>query len=77
MTRTASVALSIATIGLVAAAATGVAQARVRSSELTQVAQFDRQATDVAVTEESRSFINFSHRTDDAPISVAKISKTD
>ena len=77
MTRTASVALSIATLGLVAAAATGVAQARGRSSKLTQVVQFDRQAIDVAVTEDGRRFINFPRRTDDAPISVAKISKPD
>ena len=63
----------IAAIGLVAAAATGIAQAQGHSSELTQVAQFDHQATGVAVTADGRRFVNFPRWTDDAPISVAEI----
>ncbi len=40
---------------------------------LTQVAQFDHQATGVAVTADGRRFVNFPRWTDDAPLSVAEI----
>ena len=75
MTKAAPLALGIAAIGLVAAAATGIAQAQGRSSQLTQVAQFDHQATGVAVTKDGRRFVNFPRWTDDAPISVAEVMK--
>ncbi|WP_245739079.1 L-dopachrome tautomerase-related protein [Sphingomonas rubra] len=68
----------IAAAGLIAVAAVGVAQAQGgpgRSSQLTQVAQFDHQATGVAVTEDGRRFVNFPRWTDDAPISVAEVSR--
>ncbi|MGJ3626891.1 L-dopachrome tautomerase-related protein [Sphingomonas sp. MMS24-JH45] len=65
----------IAAVGLAAAAAVGIAHAQSRSAQLTQVAQFDHQATGVAVTEDGRRFVNFPRWTDDAPISVAEVMK--
>ena len=64
-----------AAIGVLAAAAIGVAQAQSGGSGLTQVAQFDHQATGVAVTADGRRFVNFPRWTDDAPISVAEVMK--
>ncbi len=75
MKKAAPYAAGIAAIGLVAAAAAGVAHAQGRSAQLTQVAQFDHQATGVAVTEDGRRFVNFPRWTDDAPISVAEVMK--
>ena len=75
MKKIAPFAAGIAAIGLVAAAAVGVAQAQGRDSRLTQVAQFDHQATGVAVTADGRRFVNFPRWTDDAPISVAEVMK--
>jgi len=75
MKKVAPFAAGIAAIGLVAAAAVGVAQAQGRDSRLTQVAQFDHQATGVAVTADGRRFVNFPRWTDDAPISVAEVMK--
>jgi pimeloyl-ACP methyl ester carboxylesterase/sugar lactone lactonase YvrE len=75
MKKAAPYAAGIAAIGLVAAAAVGVAHAQGRSAQLTQVAQFDHQATGVAVTEDGRRFVNFPRWTDDAPISVAEVMK--
>lgn len=75
MKKAAPFAAGIAAIGLVAAAAAGVAHAQGRSAQLTQVAQFDHQATGVAVTEDGRRFVNFPRWTDDAPISVAEVMK--
>ena len=40
---------------------------------LRQAAQFDHQATGVAVTRDGRRFVNFPRWTDDAPISVAEV----
>ena len=40
---------------------------------LNAVAQFDHQATGVAVTADGRRFVNFPRWTDDAPISVAEV----
>jgi sugar lactone lactonase YvrE len=42
---------------------------------LKQEAQFDHQATGVAVTADGRRFVNFPRWTDDAPISVAEVMK--
>ncbi len=68
-----------AAIGVIAAAAIGIAQAQTRpqtaSNGLTQVAEFDHQATGVAVTADGRRFVNFPRWTDDAPISVAEVLK--
>jgi len=75
MKKAAPYAAGIAAIGLVAAAAAGVAHAQGRSAQLTQVAQFDHQATGVAVTDDGRRFVNFPRWTDDAPISVAEVMK--
>ncbi|RSU45332.1 L-dopachrome tautomerase-related protein [Sphingomonas sp. S-NIH.Pt15_0812] len=75
MKKAAPYAAGIAAIGLVAAAAAGVAHAQGRSAQLTQVAQFDHQATGVAVTEDGRRFVNFPRWTDDVPISVAEVMK--
>lgn len=75
MKKAAPYAAGIAAIGLVAAAAAGVAHAQGGSAQLTQVAQFDHQATGVAVTEDGRRFVNFPRWTDDAPISVAEVMK--
>ncbi|WP_313535156.1 L-dopachrome tautomerase-related protein [Sphingomonas sp.] len=75
MKKAAPYAAGIAAIGLIAAAAAGVAHAQGRSSQLTQVAQFDHQVTGIAVTEDGRRFVNFPRWTDDAPISVAEVMK--
>lgn len=64
-----------AAIAVVAAAAVGVAHAQTAASPLTQIAQFDHQATGVAVTADGRRFVNFPRWTDDAPISVAEVMK--
>ena len=44
-----------------------------RGGALQQVAQFDHQATGVAVTADGRRFVNFPRWTDDAPVSVAEV----
>lgn len=75
MKKAAPYAAGIAAIGLFAAAAAGVAHGQGRSAQLMQVAQFDHQATGVAVTEDGRRFVNFPRWTDDAPISVAEVMK--
>ncbi len=62
-----------AALGVIAAAAIGVAQAQCTAGPLTQVAQFDHQVTGVAVTADGRRFVNFPRWTDDAPISVAEV----
>jgi sugar lactone lactonase YvrE len=51
------------------------ASAQRAGAPLTQVAQFDHQATGVAVTADGRRFVNFPRWTDDAPISVAEVMK--
>lgn len=58
--------------GLLACAAPAAAGAATPSA-LTPVAQFDHQATGVAVTQDGRRFVNFPRWTDDAPISVAEV----
>ncbi len=76
MSKTKPFLAGAAAIAVIAAAAIGVAQARPRgASALTQVAQFDHQATGVAVTADGRRFVNFPRWTDDAPISVAEVMK--
>ncbi len=65
----------LAAVGLIAATAVGVAHAQTRHGPLTQVAQFERQATGVAVTANGRRFVNLPRWTDDAPISVAEVMK--
>ena len=65
----------IAAAGIVAASLIGIAQAQGPAAPLTQVAQFDHQATGVAVTADGRRFVNFPRWTDDAPISVAEVMK--
>ena len=75
MTRSLPLAAKLATIGLIATVAIGIGQAQGRSPDLTQLAQFDHQATGVAVTADGRRFVNFPRWTDDAPISVAEIMK--
>ena len=63
----------------IAAALTGTAgaqQAAPRTGPtLTQVAQFEHQATGAAVTADGRRFVNFPRWTDDAPISVAEVMR--
>ena len=57
-----------------AAATAGVfGPARAQGGGLVQVAQFDHQATGVAVTGDGRRFVNFPRWTEDAPVSVAEI----
>ena len=56
-----------------AGAAASVAYAQSRSAALTQIADFDHEATGVAVTEDGRRFVNFPRWTDDAPVSVAEV----
>ncbi len=51
------------------------ASAQRAASPLTQVAQFEHQATGVAVAADGRRFVNFPRWTDDAPISVAEVMK--
>ena len=41
--------------------------------KVTKVADFSHQATDVSVTSDGRTFVNFPRWTDDAPISVAEV----
>ncbi|MGI4730779.1 MAG: L-dopachrome tautomerase-related protein, partial [Janthinobacterium lividum] len=68
----------IAGLALAGAAAVAVAAATASaqtSGALTQVAQFDHQATGVAVVADGRRFVNFPRWTDDAPISVAEVMK--
>jgi len=64
---------SLATIGALATVAVGARAIAQTRSPLTQVAQFDHQATGVAVVEDGRRFVNFPRWTDDAPISVAEV----
>ena len=73
MKKAAPLAAGIAAVGLIAAAAAGVAHAQGRSGQLKQEAQFDHQVTGVAVTADGRRFVNFPRWTDDAPISVAEV----
>ena len=73
MSKTKPLLAGAAAIAVVAAAAIGIAQAQTAASPLTEVAQFDHQATDVAVTADGRRFVNFPRWTDDAPISVAEV----
>ncbi|WP_298089212.1 L-dopachrome tautomerase-related protein [uncultured Sphingomonas sp.] len=75
MKNAAPYAAGIAAIGLIAAAAVGVASAQDRSNALHQEAQFDHQVTGVAVTSDGRRFVNFPRWTDDAPVSVAEVMK--
>jgi len=79
MSKTKPFLAGAAAIAVVAAAAIGVASAQTASQTsgrpLTQVAQFDHQATGVAVTADGRRFVNFPRWTDDAPISVAEVMK--
>ncbi|MGA1799693.1 L-dopachrome tautomerase-related protein [Sphingomonas sp. 4RDLI-65] len=75
MSKTKPFLAGAAAIAVVAAAAIGVANAQTAASPLTQVAQFDHQATGVAVTADGRRFVNFPRWTDDAPISVAEVMK--
>ena len=75
MTRTRPLLAAAAVVGLIAAAAAGVARAQAPTSALTLVAEFDHQATGVAVTADGRRFVNFPRWTDDAPISVAEVLK--
>jgi pimeloyl-ACP methyl ester carboxylesterase/sugar lactone lactonase YvrE len=63
----------LAVAGTVAAAAFGASAFAQTRSPLTQIAQFDHQATGVAVVEDGRKFVNFPRWTDDAPISVAEV----
>jgi pimeloyl-ACP methyl ester carboxylesterase/sugar lactone lactonase YvrE len=63
----------LAVAGAVAAAAFGASALAQTRSPLTQVAQFDHQATGVAVVEDGRKFVSFPRWTDDAPISVAEV----
>ena len=63
----------LAAVGVIAAFAAGAARAQSLGHGLTQVAQFDHQATGVAVTADGRRFVNFPRWTDDAPISVAEV----
>jgi len=58
-----------------AALAASGANAQRTGTPLSQVAQFDHQATGVAVTADGRRFVNFPRWTDDAPISVAEVMK--
>ncbi|MEG3082995.1 L-dopachrome tautomerase-related protein [Sphingomonas sp. PB2P12] len=73
MTKATPFLAGAAAIGVIAAAAIGVAHAQTAASSLTQVAQFDHQVTGVAVTADGRRFVNFPRWTDDAPISVAEL----
>ncbi len=73
MTKAKPIIVAVAAVGLAIVAAVGVAHAQGRSGALTQVAQFDHQATGVAVVEDGRHFVNFPRWTDDAPISVAEV----
>ena len=59
--------------GIALAALAGTAAQGQRAPALAQVAQFDHQATGVAVTADGRRFVNFPRWTDDAPISVAEV----
>ena len=68
-----SIAAGLAVATIAAAAAAGVVQAQARSSQLTRIAQFDHQATGVAVVADGRRFVNFPRWTDDAPISVGEV----
>ena len=52
-----------------------ITYAQASAGELKQEAQFDHQATGVAVTADGRRFVNFPRWTDDAPISVAEVMK--
>lgn len=75
MTKAKPFLAGLAVAGAIAAVATGaVTHARTRGA-LTLEAQFDRQATGVAVTQDGRRFVNFPRWTDDAPISVAEVTK--
>lgn len=49
------------------------ALAQTRAGPLKLVAQFDHQATGVAVANDGRRFVNFPRWTDDAPVSVAEV----
>ncbi len=79
MTKAKPLFAAAAAIGVVAAATIGIAQAQTRpqaaSNALTKVAEFEHQATGVAVTADGRRFVNFPRWTDDAPISVAEVLK--
>ncbi len=79
MSKTKPFLAGAAAIAVIAAAAIGVANAQTAApatgSPLTQVAQFDHQATGVAVTADGRRFVNFPRWTDDAPLSVAEVMK--
>ena len=75
MTKAKPLVAGLAAIGAVAAVALGASAVAQVRSPLTQVAQFDHQATGVAVVEDGRHFVNFPRWTDDAPISVAEVMK--
>ncbi|WP_343228377.1 L-dopachrome tautomerase-related protein [Sphingomonas yunnanensis] len=64
-----------AAIAVALIASVGGAALAQRPSQLTEVAQFDHQATGVAVVADGRRFVNFPRWTDDAPISVAEVMK--
>ncbi len=66
--------LGIAAVAAAVVAGGGVAYAQAgQSPALRQDAQFQHQATGVAVTADGRRFVNFPRWTDDAPISVAEV----
>ena len=66
--------MGAALVAVAAAVGAGAAYAQPgRSAALSQVAQFDHQATGVAVTADGRRFVNFPRWTDDAPVSVAEV----
>jgi pimeloyl-ACP methyl ester carboxylesterase/sugar lactone lactonase YvrE len=73
MTRAKPFVAGLAAVGAIAAVAFGASAVAQSRSALTQVAQFDHQATGVAVVEDGRRFVNFPRWTDDAPISVAEV----
>jgi sugar lactone lactonase YvrE len=64
-----------AALGSALALALATASGGASAQALTIVAQFDHQATGVAVTQDGRRFVNFPRWTDDAPISVAEVMK--
>ena len=73
MTKAKPFVAGLAAIGALAAITVGARAIAQTRSPLTQVAQFDHQATGVAVVEDGRRFVNFPRWTDDAPVSVAEV----
>ena len=75
MTKAKPFVAGLAAIGAVAAVALSASAIAQTRPSLTQVAEFDHQATGVAVAADGRRFVNFPRWTDDAPISVAEVMK--